>query len=224
MVDIVLTSILDLQLQAVDLTSDRIFLLFGVSNLVFERTQLVLQGCELLIVLDTELMHLSFGLITDGSGAGKGCLSILVILHKILVHVAQLVKITERSLFIIHDDFLVLPDSFDDLLRLALQRLVHALDIVALRFGSQKAKEPLLLLLDVDRFSTLRHAAGWVRSKTIKVTKDIGSSCLLFGASHLVVSWLVLVTHHTTWGLSSDDLFAATFSNYGSSFATDPIW
>lgn len=186
-VSVVLASVVDLELQAVIFAVDGDLLLVSVTNLILKRVQMVVESTQLLVVLDSELMHFSFGFVTNGCSSSKRCLGVVVILLKILVHVAQLVKIAERALFIVHNDFLVLPDTFNDLLGLALERLVHALDVVALRFCCQEAKESFLFFLNVNWVGALGHAAGWVRSKAVEITKDVRSTGLLFGASSLVI-------------------------------------
>lgn len=77
-----------------------------------------------------------------------------MILVQILAHVFEFVKVSQLSLFVVHDNFFFFFDTSDDLVELSVQINMHTLYIVSLGFVTQEAEEDLFLLLQVDWFST----------------------------------------------------------------------
>lgn len=101
-----------------------------------------------------------------------------VILIQILTHIFEFVKVSQLSLFVVHDDFFFLFDTPDDLVELGIEINMHTLNIVSLGFVTKEAEEDLFLLLQVDWFGAFRHATWWIWTESKEISENI--TCLLF--------------------------------------------
>jgi len=132
--EIIISSILDSSLKIYIFLSN----LFLLGSLLFDEGlhlfHFLLKFVNILIILNFLVFHFFLGLSSDLICFIKRFLGHLVIFLNILIHVFQLIQVSELFLFIIDDVLLLSIDRFDNLISLGVDISIHVLDIVSFGF------------------------------------------------------------------------------------------
>lgn len=171
--NIVCSSILNCFLKSFVLISDHLLLLLLLINLSLHFSHLLFKRINVLVILRPLIFHLFLGLGSHIVCLSQRLLSHSVIFLDVLIHVFELVKISELFFFVIDNILLLCVNRLNNHFSFVVKICIHTLNIISFCLKFEKTQVFFLFLFDINGGSILSHASLWIITKSKEVTKDI---------------------------------------------------
>ena len=159
------------------LSFDLLMLVVAGSDLVLDSLDFLHEIIKLTLILNIKFIHLLLRLVLDCLSRCQRALGVAVVFSDILWHIFKLVEVTKLAFFIIHNDLLILLDSFHNWFSLSFKVVYHSVGIVTLYLIVKSLNEFLLFLFQINRFGAFWHTTWRIWTEAKEITEDIIYFC-----------------------------------------------